>query len=365
MCDNLPLCEQFFNIIGKDYEDNIEVRFSFSPDQQNVKDNIFISESKNLAEIICFKSTLAKLFIESHTFFEKYLKNNNELIGSLQCFYCTIGMLVTAPSHQTILNIHEKILRNLMVILPEQEKSILFQQEVNFCERILSSTSNRLNKSSIFWLYYKKLFIIYCHNFPHLDFSFARTIIKSAELHLSNYYCWNTARWYFDIVAIEGKTDLFNKALEYSISHVSDISSWDFLTYVTRQIYSTDKNISFFNESCRLQNNMNLSRNYFQFNFEKISAPNLGEISEKVFHLIDYCGISSLPPFLFLLNLNQLYNNIFTEKKKNSWKNDISIFEEKFGSITLGYIHQGSNTPLDPILSYSNVKYKKYILSKI
>ncbi|ODQ58702.1 hypothetical protein WICANDRAFT_20037, partial [Wickerhamomyces anomalus NRRL Y-366-8] len=188
-------------------------------------------------EIIVFKSTIKKIFKESHDCFEHYV---NEIDDSetLDLYYMTLGMMLITNDNHTINQLHwvlvEKITSNTLKQFTSLhlEPTQFLIKEVSFIELLLGSNNNKLNKSSTLWHFYKRFFVM--NHLPESDF--LETALLSAGSHPTNYYSWSFIRWLAKYTELTKDDELFNKILsrvrQFCQKHTNDIASWDCLVDV-------------------------------------------------------------------------------------------------------------------------------------
>lgn len=373
------LCKKLFTVIS-DFHPKT-VKLSFAPDQDQITTPFFIAKNFTEIEIICFKSTLVNVFIETHkiVFQEKNLKKNyienQELRDKL--FYCCTGLLLTTPENKTILCLFEKLVIIFLDSLPTGEKENFFLRILNFCIRLLSSTSNKLNKSSSLWLFYKKLYIININKFSEIkDFDYFATIEKSATIHFANYYCWNTARWFFDICenTNEKRGHIIERTINFCFKHIRDISAWNFLVYILNNQHSISHKQSLV-EFYHLSNRYNFSYIVSNKNNTTLPEPETQAICLRVLNFIDSFEIYEWPPFFFLSELYKLRDDICIDPKiLEEWNNDVRKYETEHGIIETKSRNMkriGPSKVLDTTIDINtesrlnHLRLKKYLISNL
>lgn len=202
-------------------------------------------------------------------------------------------------------------------------------RELRLIERLLTSSNNRLNKSSSLWFLYKKLYIISKCRYPGIDYEYTHIFVNSAKHHTSNYYCWNAAKWFFDNVPTAEQQQLLEETQRFCFQNISDCSAWSAFTYMLTQ--ETGKCIANKKDFLRLQNRYDISTS--NYNDTEWSKFDIESIYLEVLKHVDLVTITERPPFLCILALMKRSDNINPTKVLETWNNEISQFEKEYGSI--------------------------------
>jgi len=210
-------------------------------------------------------------------------------------------------------------------------------------QSLLTSTRNSLNKSSSLWYWYRKLYILIKQHTSILEETLSKlwisTFKNSAELHKCNYYCWNTARWFFDIVpSLKVKTDIFEMTKDFCFKHVSDCSSWDTLGYITSQHLENNMfnftNYEFLLRRYKLDGNVKVYTD--TINLSTPIALDLG-VESIVRDLILYVDSLSVKDWTVFLCLSRIMNSskiVLADHIRRYWLDQISKFEDQQGIIS-------------------------------
>ncbi|EDO14754.1 hypothetical protein Kpol_354p2 [Vanderwaltozyma polyspora DSM 70294] len=329
--NELILCKEFYEILVANNEKS--TKLTIAPNQQGIDTNYYIAADPTGVEIICFKSTFFKIFKEAHHYLrdsENWHKNPKP-IG---IFYATIGLLLTTPENKTILNIHEEIFWDELENNSFQLSHIV-QNEIILIERLLTASNNKLNKSSSLWSYYKKLYSIL--KTDNMDsFNISQTILYSGRRHISNYYCWNASRWFFDICEKEVKSNLYLNAKEYCFANVSDCSSWSALSYYICQ--NQLQNQTNYEEYERILS-MHSIKPSGQLKKHFPIICNVETFLDELINFIDKVQLKDWPPFLCLITIFENYKYISSLSIITKWEKELKEFEEKHGVINLVRLH--------------------------
>lgn len=239
--------------------------------------------------------------------------------------------------------------------------SDLLHKEIILTGRLLTSSNNRLNKSSSLWCLYRKLYI--------LSKSFKREIedcvsifINSASRHFSSYYCWTTARWFFDVMPIPEKKTLVNATKKFCFQNYRDSSSWNALSYMICQ--QTTKSMFNLHDFERLQNNLGLigdlleNPGYLQLNADSFFS--------EIINFIDTVTIVEWPPFLCLLTIAKAFPEINLSWLITKWRKEIKHFEATYGRIeylrNIPLVPDGFSDDLIVTRTAKHLGYKKRLL---
>ncbi|CAI4046474.1 hypothetical protein SUVZ_11G2170 [Saccharomyces uvarum] len=337
MNPNLPLCKEFFSNITTDL-DHDDFRLTITANQPSIALPYYVDRNARFIELIAFKTTFLSLFQEAHTYFNRVLSNQSYNFDE-NFYYMTIGLLFTTPENKTIHNLHEQLLRKCL-----QDSSILNMpnlliKEVRLVQRLLCSSSNRINKSSSLWILYRKLYILSLHAKTPIYTDFCFIFNSSGSQHFSNYYCWNTARWFYDNLAFDKRTELFCLTKLFCFQHVKDCSSWSTLAYmICQQKQKNQYNIRDFQ---RLRNSFDLfsTPNTEDLNFQ---LPDADTFIQELAEWIDKTFTADWPPYLCLWEITKLIG-IDINSVLSIWRSEVQNFEKIHGSIKLE-----NNNPVVP-----------------
>lgn len=242
----------------------------------------------------------------------------------------TLGLLLTAPGHQTALNLHEQVFFEKLTDCKTTEALVWLQNEILIIERLLTSNNNRLNKSSALWYFYRKLLVLAMDmKCGHLKF--IETVIHSGKRHFSNYYSWATARWLYDVISATAKADLLEATLKFCVENVRDASAWSALSHMVCQ--HTEQSHYSFGEFKRLRKLLKLQ---VKDSYEVSRIPLEVEwYVTKIKSSIDMAAAEEWPPYLCLLTLVIELPEPFRFGAFSSWHGSIVSFEKKQGTIEL------------------------------
>lgn len=234
-------------------------------------------------------------------------------------YYSSLGYLLTTPENKTNFSVHYDTFLKLWTIDNTRE---LLNHELRIIQRLLTSSNNRLNKSSSLWQMYRKLYVLSVGYNDGTNHDYILTFLESGSKHLSNYYCWNASRWFFDILPIDEKKIMIDKVKRFCFKNMKDSSSWDALAYmVCQQRRKADYNIKNY---YHLQERKYTEGQWLEFKADKIFS--------EIIHLIDSFSVTEVPPFLcshaIMVNFPDL--KIIT-KFLEKWKSDIKNFEQEYG----------------------------------
>lgn len=246
------LSKKFYTVLTSD-PDNQDFRLSFVPDQLDTDNKTpLVIKTKNEGtysiEVACFQTASLLLFREAHTYLNKRLlpSRGPHRSYSLEDYYVTVALLVTTAEHKTVINIHEDAVLGIVdANYNEDTKSFLLNEFV-LIKRLLTSSRNSINKSSSLWWWLRKLFVILVSRgyatTKQLTATIISAITRSGTLHFANYYCWNTAKWFFDVLELQrepeaqsARDELIESIKRFCFSHLSDCSSWSTMAYIFSQ----------------------------------------------------------------------------------------------------------------------------------
>lgn len=325
------------------HEELINFKLEFSPEQPGFEDAGFFSNVDNAtksAELIVFQKMFFKLFLEAHKFFESCVLGDETVADyEWNVYLMTIGYLVTTAEHKMIINLHEDSV--LKIISEKQNPAQFLNRELLIIGRLLTCTRNSINKSSSLWIWYRKLSIL-IENSKSLDRqdllnNIITTVENSANLHICNYYCWTSLRWFFDnSFGSKEKYAIYQMTVDFCFAHPNDCSSWSALSYIICQIGSKlDYNV---------QNYMSIYQNYVNNNIiERDSKHSLDNTTDftidipvfinKITRYIDSLSIKDWPVFLCLSRVASGVVDGSTPAYLKLWSQQVIEFEEEHGVI--------------------------------
>ena len=172
------------------------------PSSGNNQIVIFDDEPNNTLDIGITKQAYLSMFKQCHDYWYSYIDDEASSLAELnvaqleELYLATLGYLVTANDHHSIMNLHEDIVRYLCN----------YETDIEIISCFLTSHLKRINKSSLLWNWMKKLTVqqIYKPLFDEaskdLDGNdLYRTMIlrtfRSCKNHYMNYYANNFIHW--------------------------------------------------------------------------------------------------------------------------------------------------------------------------
>lgn len=297
-------------------------------------------------------------------------ENSDTTTRCWDMYYATVGLLLTTTENYTILKLHEEFLLNVInqhedfYGSPVEIPDVFFQNEVRLVQHLLSSTNNRLNKSSSLWVLYRKLYVLSREIFPSVDIMYLNVCMESAWRHPSNYYCWNTIRWISDLTTEDERLQILSRTKKFCFQNVRDNSSW----YTYMYIVCAEKDSFDFgiHNARRLSNNLGLTGAF-------AATEGLEEIFDvesemnEVREFIDSVQAVEWAPFLCLLGLTKKVSKGCTPSFLKKWRLEVSQFESQRTSIELkrGYPIVPKAYEEDALLtsSYRSLGYKRRFIS--
>ncbi|AQZ16622.1 ECM9 (YKR004C) [Zygosaccharomyces parabailii] len=321
--DHLSSCKELHRLLSNSFGGNA-CRLTFAPDQLGVDTRFFLSDDGNSVEIVCFKSTYLLVFKEAHNYFNQF-QPLSACPKNWETYYSSLGFLLTTPENKTNFNVHFDTVLNLF---KENEVRRLIAKELKIVQRLLTSSNNRLNKSSSLWQLYRKLYTLSFGWDVGDNHDYLSTFLDSGIRHFSNYYSWNTANWYFDIVTTSEKLATVEQTKKYCFRNFKDTSSWNALTYMVCQ--SKNKFNYNIKEYHRLQKMLNLSGKFHDENWLQC---NVGEIFKEIIKLIDSFSVEEWSPFLCCLAIAFTFSDLNTKTLTARWRSDVETFEKKHGVV--------------------------------
>lgn len=284
-------------------------------------------------------------------------------ISPKETYIFTLGFFLTTPENRSALNLHEEAFYGLLRSADPHESLKLLQNEILIVERLLMSTYNRLNKSSSLWCNYRKLLIL-SRKLGLGLLKFESTFILSASRHFSNYYCWNTMRWFFDVAPLADKRNLLEATQSFCFRNLKDSSSWSALAYMVCQ--KKLMNCFNFEDYKRLIRHLRLEHD--QIEFEAWLQLDVASVLTKIIKKIDTAYVSEWPPFQCLFTIYHHFPETAAPLIPENWIKDIDAFQKEHSAICLL-----RNNPLipeaqaDDLLLSSNIRhlgFKKLFMQK-
>ncbi|SCU97735.1 LAMI_0F11166g1_1 [Lachancea mirantina] len=332
--------------------------------------NFLFVNSCNEIEIICFKTTFLKLFNEAHLYFNAFKSERNYPLNQ-ESYLASVALLFTSPENRSALNCHDIIISK--VLETEREAytdywsipSIFLQKEFLFLRALLTCSLNRINKSSSLWLLLRKIYVIYKERFSILNLDFQSVFQRSAEQHFSNYYCWNTVRWFYDVEGIESKLALLNQTKEFSFKHIKDVSAWSALAYMACRTHSREE----FHDSeyRRLGSHFQVEIQRNGFKNDTSLLPKRLSLIEEIKTYIELAEVREWPPYFCLWCLMSLEGKNKVLDIFEDWYNQLLDFERIYGRVTA--IESVGNQPqVQDTISHTLIEVmsnKKKLLQKL
>lgn len=318
--------------------------------QVSVNGNHFeLLKEGNQVEVVCYKCTFISLFKECHLFVKKFLPDMqfktymDTRTNHFEFYQITIGLLLTTTENKTNINWHSDIFFALLHKLRSHNERIDFlSKETLIITRLLTCSSNKVNKSSSLYIWYRKLFILWQHYLRESHGSnidkillTSKLFIDSGKQHFANYYSWNTSRWIFDnLETLKLKEMFINDIKSFCFQNLSDCSSWDTLSYMICQYKA--RNTYHINDFNRLKDSLS-----GETSFERKVVwlqMDTSKLVQDICNHITRCNIKTWPPFLCLLRIFSVYSNELTDQIsqiKRKWLEEINAFESKYCQIEL------------------------------
>lgn len=142
-------------------------------------------------------------------------------------------MLTTTNEHTTIWQLHEEIVGEMYF----RSGQDVVASDLNYFLALATSRLARVNKSSLLWLWLRKLAVLVVFHWSKLaPMELMRHVVRSMELHLANYSASFTLGWLVDVagaleVDVQETTDLLRHSCR---STLSDVSLWKSLRHLLR-----------------------------------------------------------------------------------------------------------------------------------
>ncbi|CCE64177.1 hypothetical protein TPHA_0G03370 [Tetrapisispora phaffii CBS 4417] len=332
---SLALSKELFEKLTIDTDDKVCI-LRFGSDQESINENYFISNEKDKIEIICFKKTFFRVFKEAHDYFYKVINTKSNFLQDESLiegtYLCTIGLLLTTPENKTIIRIHEDIVKYCLKSYDAESKLKFINNEIAVVEKLLTSSNNKLNKSSSLWTLYKKLFMVSSEFKENISLHYLSVFMSSANLHFSNYYSWNTLRWFYDLLGNNEKIILFDKTKQFCFKNMRDCSAWDTLADMAcKSDGEITHNIQEYN---RFRSNYGIGSTYIED--QNFLGPKIASLIDELVDYIDLCEVNGWPPYLCLMKCISSHNDKeIISKIFEKWDNSIECFIEKNPEVTL------------------------------
>lgn len=271
---------------------------------------------------------------------------------------------MAAPGNHTALSLHERLFIEKLKENTDTKSLEWLSSELLIIERFLTSTNNRLNKCSSLWYFYRKLLIL-ARYYNCEKLSYRKTVIYSASRHFSNYYCWATARWLYDVIPVEEKASLLEAVINFCFENVRDISSWSALSYMVcqqkRKLKYNYTDYQRLRKLLQLPENDTTEPGWLYLKIELYVT--------KIIKMIDSAVAEEWPPYFCLMEILSDVPEAADLSTFSTWRTSLRNFEEKYGTISLVRNHPvvPPNLCDDAILSRSARHYglKKIFLLKI
>lgn len=261
-------------------------------------------------------------------------------------YYASVGLLFVTPEDKTALNIHEDFIRNKinasqeLFTHREAIPEVFLNKELQLLTLLLSSTNNRVNKSSSLWLLLRRLYVLKRELFPSLHFDYLDLCLESAQQHISNYYCWNTLRWFYDFATNEEKDAILVGTRSFCYRHLKDSSSWyTYSSFLSQSYASEDFNR---NEYMRHCEKYGLRHHALQCSEGPDEKRLISEIIE-IKSYIDRVEVLDSPPYICIL---KLLRNVSPNKRLDlfeDWNQETANMEKENAYAAL-------RTPSSPLL---------------
>ncbi|SCU92166.1 LAFA_0F08460g1_1 [Lachancea sp. 'fantastica'] len=297
-------------------------------------------DDENGLEIFCSKYTYLQIFVEARNHLQSC--GANTLSNDEETYLATLGLLLITPEDRTVLNLHEELLlRRLKTQLGDrwavtEESKLLFECELSAIMLLLTSSSNRVNKSSSLWLLFKKLYTLKREVFVNSKINCCQLFMSSAERHISNFYCWNTLRWVYDLEGPAAQTELFEAVWNFSKRHPKDSSAWWALGHILLRLPGpASDSIQSYNA---LRARFHLTNRFTQAlnserHFGKEPGANVALYFSKIMAYIEVGEVRDWPPFGCLVRLSQHMSSEEHYHSLRTWRNEIDAFEENYFEI--------------------------------
>ncbi|AGO10185.1 AaceriAEL288Wp [[Ashbya] aceris (nom. inval.)] len=316
----LDLTKQLHEILTAGGHPNVQLRLQ--PPQPGYKGIVAIPNNDS-TEVVCFLDAFREIFIECHKILADCLENRTGTVPP-DAFMATIGLLFTSYENRSALNMHERLFLERM---DSSEAAKSLDQEIKYVEALLTSNIGKLNKSSSLWIWYRKLVVLQREMFTTAHQRVIEVCRQSAELHFANYYCWNTLRWYYDVLewSNEDVTPLREMVRAFAFSHLRDVSAWDALSYL-----HSDGGAYTSSEYTRLAQCLGLEVQLKPplATAAQARCQKAAELARELIKFIDTCDVCEWNAYRCLYLLLQ-YSHCNTAELLAQWQQELDSFESK------------------------------------
>ncbi|KAG0658277.1 hypothetical protein C6P45_002213 [Maudiozyma exigua] len=360
----LKCCKELYNSLT-DWRGFSNFKLEFASDQLGFEGQLFFRNEdpdNNTVELICFKSSLLTLFSEGHSYLNEIILREKEFTNSWDVYYMTLGFMLSTPENKMILAMHEDCL--LILISESADTRQILEKELLLVQALLTSTRNSINKSSSMWYLYRKIYLLMeQNNVESVQISLKyliSTFRNSAGLHVSNYYCWNTLRWFFDVIPSQQiKQAIFEMTKSFCLRHISDCSSWDALGYIccqSKEKYSNNIENYYFLRRRYSTCQLNCDESYRSLTILPLFKIEILPLVDEIVHFIDSFFIKDWTVYLCLLRIVITYK-LYDAHFLQLWKGGIMSFENTYKQIKFK-----NGTPLVPNTEKDNLSVSNSFL---
>lgn len=239
--DELPIIRELYKVITLSLRSQKIIQIAQIPQNGNSQSNIvtYDDEDNDTLEIGISKPTYLAMFKQSHDYWYKCMEINKctleklEIATLSELYLMTLGYLITANDHNSIMNLHEQIVK----ILGN------FETDIEIVSCFLTSRLKRINKSSLLWHWMKKMTILVVFNKlegkqggqglllgNQLYIKIISRAFKSCELHYMNYYANNFIHWIMQctmvVLGVDDGGYLFHQLQKHCHEAPLDSSLW-------------------------------------------------------------------------------------------------------------------------------------------
>lgn len=235
--DQLPIIRELYETISSSCRSQKIIQIVQIPQNEN-RIATYDDKANDTLEIGISKPTYLAMFKQSHDYWYRYTESSQCTLDKIEItilrelYLMTLGYLITANDHHSIMNLHELIVQ----ILGN------FEADIEIISCFLTSRLKRINKSSLLWHWMKKMTILVIFNkleekqgSQYLsDSQFYNKIVsrafRSCELHYMNYYANNFIHWIIQfnmiVLGIEDGDYLFHQLQKHCRQALLDSSLW-------------------------------------------------------------------------------------------------------------------------------------------
>ncbi|AEY96694.1 FAEL288Wp [Eremothecium gossypii FDAG1] len=342
----LDLTKQLYETITTGEHPNVQLRLQ--PPQPGYEGIVAIPNDGS-TEVVCFQEAFCEIFLECHKIIANCLGDRGGPLPR-ETFMATVGLLFTSYENRSALNLHERLFLEKMDSSGGTET---LDREIRYVEALLTSNIGKLNKSSSLWLWYRKLVLLQREKCSSVGPRVIEVCKRSAELHFANYYCWNTLRWYYDVLewSHEDVAPVREMVRKFAFSHLRDVSAWDALSY----LYS-DGGAYTSSDYTRIAQSFGLDAQLktpletaVQIRCEKAT-----EVARELIRFIDTCEVCEWNAYRCLYLLLQ-YSNCNIAELVTQWQQELDSFERNV-ILVRGYPKLPQLAPGDDILEQKRQK---------